>query len=49
MGPIGHVGIEELAGALAATEEELAVAGADVEPGKAAPEAYEAFGTVATA
>ena len=49
IGHIGHVGIEELAGALAAIEEELAAAGADVEPGRAAPAAYEAFGTVATA
>jgi aspartate aminotransferase-like enzyme len=46
IGHIGHVGIEELAGALAAIEEELAAAGADVEPGKAVPAAYEAFGTV---
>ena len=49
IGHIGHVGIEELAGALVAIEEELAVAGADVDPGRAAPAAYEAFGTVATA
>jgi len=49
IGHIGHVGIEELAGTLAALEEELAAAGADVEPGRAAPAAYEAFGTVATA
>ncbi len=49
IGHIGHVGIEELAAALAAIEEELATAGADVEPGKAAPAAYAAFGTVATA
>ncbi len=49
IGHIGHVGIEELASALAAIEEELASAGADVEPGRAAPAAYEAFGTVATA
>ena len=40
---------EELAGALAAIEEELVAAGAELEPGKAAPAAYEAFGTVATA
>ncbi len=46
IGHIGHVGVEELAAALAAIEEELAAAGADVEPGKAAPAAYEAFGTV---
>jgi aspartate aminotransferase-like enzyme len=49
IGHIGYVGIEELAGTLAALEEELAAAGADVEPGRAAPAAYEAFGTVATA
>ena len=49
IGHIGHVGIEELVGALTAIEEELAAAGADVEPGKASPAAYEAFGTVATA
>jgi len=48
IGHIGHVGIEELVGALDAIEEELAAAGAEVEPGKAAPAAYEAFGTVAT-
>jgi aspartate aminotransferase-like enzyme len=49
IGHIGHVGVEELAGALAAIEDELAAAGADVEQGKAAPAAYEAFGTVVTA
>jgi serine---pyruvate transaminase len=49
IGHIGHVGIEELAGTLTAIEEELVVAGADVEPGRAAPAAYDAFGTVATA
>jgi len=48
IGHIGHVGIEELAGALDAIEQELAAAGADVEPGRAAPAAYEAFGTIAT-
>jgi len=48
IGHIGHVGIEELAGALDAIEQELAAAGADVELGRAAPAAYEAFGTVAT-
>ncbi|HET8743259.1 MAG TPA: alanine--glyoxylate aminotransferase family protein [Gaiella sp.] len=46
IGHIGHVGIEEVAAALTAIEEELAAAGADVGPGKAAPAAYEAFGTV---
>jgi aspartate aminotransferase-like enzyme len=49
IGHIGHVGVEELAGALAAIEDELAASGADVEQGKAAPAAYEAFGTVVTA
>lgn len=49
IGHIGHVGIEELAGALAAIEEELLAAGAHVEPGRAAPAAYEAFGTIAIA
>ena len=49
IGHIGHVGIEELAACLSAVEEELAAAGADVEQGRAAPAAYEAFGTVATA
>jgi len=48
IGHIGHVGVEELAGALDAIEQELAAAGAGVEPGRAAPAAYEAFGTVAT-
>ncbi len=47
IGHIGHVGIEELAGALGAIEQELAAAGAEVELGRAAPAAYEAFGTVA--
>lgn len=49
IGHIGHVGIDELAGALAAIEEELAAAGADVEPGRAAPAALEAFGSVPAA
>ena len=49
IGHIGHVTIEDLAGALAALETELRAAGADVEPGRAAPAAYEAFGSVAAA
>jgi serine---pyruvate transaminase len=48
IGHIGHVGVEELAGALDAIEQELAAAGADVELGRAAPAAYEAFGSVPT-
>jgi aspartate aminotransferase-like enzyme len=48
IGHIGHVGIEELVRALTAIEEELAAVGADVDPGRAAPAAYEAFGTVVT-
>ena len=48
IGHIGHVGIEDIAGALTAIEEELSVAGADVELGRAAPAALEAFGSVAT-
>ena len=47
IGHIGHVTIDDLAGALAALETELRAAGADVEPGRAAPAAYEAFGSVA--
>ena len=39
----------DLAGALTAVEEELRAAGADVEVGRAAPAALEAFGTVAAA
>ena len=49
IGHIGHVSIEELAAALAAVEVELAAAGADVEPGRAAPAALEAFGSVTPA
>ncbi len=49
IGHIGHVGIGELANALGAIEEELAAAGADVLPGRAAPAALEAYGTVAAA
>ena len=39
IGHIGHVGVEDIAVALAAIEEELVAAGADVEPGRAAPAA----------
>jgi aspartate aminotransferase-like enzyme len=49
IGHIGHVGIEELADALAAIEVELAAAGVEVEPGRAAPAAFEAYGSVAAA
>jgi aspartate aminotransferase-like enzyme len=48
IGHIGYVGIEDIAEALTAVEDELLAAGADVEQGRAAPAAYEAFGTVAT-
>ena len=49
IGHIGYVGIEDVAEALTAVEDELREAGAEVEPGRAAPAAFEAFGTVATA
>jgi aspartate aminotransferase-like enzyme len=49
IGHIGYVGIEDVAEALTAVEDELRAAGADVEQGRAAPAAFEAFGTVATA
>ena len=49
IGHIGHVTVEQIAGALTAIEIELAAAGADVEQGHAAPAALEAFGTVASA
>ncbi|HEX2302789.1 MAG TPA: alanine--glyoxylate aminotransferase family protein [Gaiella sp.] len=48
IGHIGHVGIEDVAEALAAVEQELRSAGADVELGRAAPAAFDAFGSVAT-
>ena len=48
IGHIGHVSIEDIAGALTAIEEELSAAGANVELGRAAPAALEAFGSVAT-
>jgi aspartate aminotransferase-like enzyme len=49
IGHIGYVGIEDVAEALTAVEDELRAAGAEVEQGRAAPAAFEAFGTVATA
>ena len=49
IGHIGHVSVEDIAEALTAIEEELSAAGADVELGRAAPAALEAFGTVTTA
>jgi aspartate aminotransferase-like enzyme len=49
IGHIGHVSIDDIAVALASIEEELAAAGADVEAGRAAPAALEAFGSVTTA
>lgn len=49
IGHIGHIGIEDLAEALTAVEEELRAAGDDVEVGRAAPAALEAFGSVAAA
>jgi len=49
IGHIGHVTVEQIAGALTAIEVELGAAGADVEQGNAAPAALEAFGTVAPA
>jgi aspartate aminotransferase-like enzyme len=47
IGHIGHVTIDDIAEALAAIEVELRDAGAEVEPGRAAPAAFEAFGSVA--
>jgi len=49
IGHIGHVTIDDIAEALGAIEVELREAGADVEPGRAAPAAFEAFGSVAAA
>ena len=49
IGHIGHIGIDDLARGLTAVEEELRAAGADVEVGRAAPAALEAFGSVAAA
>ena len=48
VGHIGHVSIDDLAEALTAIEVELGAAGADVEAGRAAPAAFDAFGSVAT-
>jgi aspartate aminotransferase-like enzyme len=49
IGHIGHIGIDDLARGLTAVEQELQAAGADVEVGRAAPAAFEAFGSVAAA
>jgi aspartate aminotransferase-like enzyme len=49
IGHIGHVGVDDIAGALGAIEVELKEAGVDVELGRAAPAAFEAFGSVASA
>jgi aspartate aminotransferase-like enzyme len=49
IGHIGHVTIDDLAEALTAVEVELRAAGADVGTGKAAPAAFEAFGSIASA
>jgi aspartate aminotransferase-like enzyme len=49
IGHIGHVTVEQVAGALTAIEVELAAAGAELEPGSGAPAALEAFGTIAPA
>ena len=49
IGHIGHVTIDDLAEGLTAIEVELAAAGAEVEAGRAAPAAFDAFGSVATA
>jgi aspartate aminotransferase-like enzyme len=49
IGHIGHVTIDDLAEALTAIEVELAAAGAEIEPGRAAPAALDAFGSVTTA
>lgn len=47
VGHIGHVGIDDVVAALNAIEIELRAAGADLEPGRAAPAALEAYGSVA--
>jgi aspartate aminotransferase-like enzyme len=49
IGHIGHVTVDEIAEALTAIEDELIAAGAQVETGRAAPAALEAYGSVATA
>jgi serine---pyruvate transaminase len=49
IGHIGHVRVEDIAVGLTTIEEELQAAGADVAPGRAAPAAFEAFGSVAPA
>jgi len=49
IGHIGHVTIDDLAEALTAIEVELSEAGARIEPGRAAPAAFAAFGSVAPA
>lgn len=49
IGHIGHVSVEQIAGALTAIEEELASAGAEIEQGTGAPAALEAFGSAAAA
>jgi aspartate aminotransferase-like enzyme len=49
MGHIGHIGVDDIAAALVAIEVELKDAGVDVELGRAAPAAFEAFGSVASA
>jgi len=49
IGHIGHVTVDEIAEALTAIEDELVAAGAQVETGRAAPAALEAYGSVATA
>jgi aspartate aminotransferase-like enzyme len=49
IGHIGHVTIDDLAEALTAIEVELAASGGEVEAGRAAPAAFDAFGSVAPA
>jgi aspartate aminotransferase-like enzyme len=49
IGHIGYVRVEDIAAGLTAIEEELQAAGADVVRGRAAPAAFEAFGSVAPA
>lgn len=49
VGHIGHVTIDDLVEALTAVEVELRAAGAEVEPGRAAPAAFAAFGSVVPA
>ena len=49
IGHIGHVTVEQIAGALTSIEDELVAAGAEIERGNGAPAALVAFGSTAAA